>query len=195
MSKESETKNDKPKFTFYLNMHVLDKKQVIKTGVAQSSVPKFMTSFTTSLATSVVSDEMIINEITGEILKEFPGEMKKLGVMTRFEQVFTKSTLAVLKCELMSIDIPVALAAEKGEEAKKHWDNMIAAFKFFEMSDEEISSTVTEMEVDLMKEMPGEISNELKTEFKKNEIDVNVECKTEEEEATFLFDYMKTHLK
>lgn len=195
MSKESEAKKDKPKFTFYLNMHILDKKQVVKSGVAQSNVPKFMSSFTTSLASSVMSDEMIINEITGEILKEFPAEMEKLGVKTRFEQVFTKSTMAVLKCDFMSIDIPVALAAEKGDEAKKHWDNMINAFKFFEMSDEEISSTISEMETDLMKEMPGEISNELKTEFKKMEIDINVESKTEEEEATFLFEYMKTHLK
>eukprot|EP00560_Eucampia_antarctica_P004248 CAMPEP_0197833358 /NCGR_PEP_ID=MMETSP1437-20131217/18782_1 /TAXON_ID=49252 ORGANISM="Eucampia antarctica, Strain CCMP1452" /NCGR_SAMPLE_ID=MMETSP1437 /ASSEMBLY_ACC=CAM_ASM_001096 /LENGTH=207 /DNA_ID=CAMNT_0043437357 /DNA_START=50 /DNA_END=673 /DNA_ORIENTATION=+ len=184
-----------PKFSFYINIHVLDKKQLIKAAVDSSKmVPKFMSDFTASLGASVVSDESIIGQITDELLKEFPAEMEKAGVLTEFEQVFTKGTMAVLRCSIMSIDFAKAIRAEKGEEGIMHYQNMIDGMKYFDMSDDEIASTMGEVELDMLKEFPEEIGNELKAEFEKEGLKVNVECKTEEEQAKFLFDYMKEHM-
>merc|ERR1712071_641126 len=151
--------------------------------------------FTSALGAAVVSDKMVMGELTGELIKEFPKELANAGVTAEFEQVFSQGTMAVLKCELLDLDIEKAIQTEYQEEGMKHYNNLLAALRFFESTEEEIDEILKDLEMDLYKSFPEEIGNELTTEFEKEGLKVNCECKTEEEEAKFLFDYMKKHLK
>jgi len=197
-----------PKLTFYINIHVLNKKKLIQSalttkeetaGAAKESkgmaIPSFMGGFTAMLGAAVIPDATIIGEVTGELLKEFPKELERTGITAEFEQVFTKGTMAVLRCSIFDIDFETAIASEYKDEGMKHYQKLMAAMKFFDMSDAEIDSTLAELEHDILQDFPNEIANELRQEFENEGLEINVECKTEDDEGSYLFQYLQKHVQ
>lgn len=192
-----------PKLIFYINIHVLDKKKLISAalageessnGAGKKKKPSFMNNFTATLGAAVLSDATVVSQLTNELLKEFPNEMKQSGVDATFEQVFTRGAMAVLRCAIFNIDFETAIASEYKDEGMQHYQKLLAAMKFFDMSDIEIQSTLDELEADLLQTFPEEIANELKKEFEKQGMEINIDCKTEDEQGAYLFQYLKEKL-
>lgn len=184
---------EKPKMVFYMNMHLLNKDKVIEqymVSSAKTSIGKKFGAFTSGLASKMVSDETIINEIAQELLAEFPKEMESVGVKGKYEQVFTKGSFTVIQVKLFGVDLDKAVTSEFGGEGAKHYQNIISAMKFFEMSQEEIDTMIAELELDSMKEIPEEIAKEMKKEFLKEGLIMGVTCKVESEQGPYLFDYL-----
>ena len=187
---EDDNKKD-PRMTFYINIHVLDKKAVVKSAVQSSRfVPKWMQGFASSVGAKVLSDEEIIGEITDEIITSFPDELLESGVTTKFELCFSKGIFAVLKCTVLDLDIRTVLKTEMGDEAIVQYQNILSAMKYFEMSEEEVEEVSNDIENEVLDSFPLEIETEMKEEFAKEGIRCEVSCKREEEEANYLFDYM-----
>ena len=182
-----------PKMVFYMNMHLMNKDKVIEQYMVSSAKTKIGKSFgslTSGLASKMVSDETIINEIAKELLAGFPKEMESVGVKGTYEQVFTKGSFTVVQVKLFGIDLDKAVTSEFGGEGAKHYQNIMNAMKFFEMSQEEIDTMIAELEMDSMKEIPEEIGKEMKKEFLKEGLMMGVTCKLESEQGPFLFDYL-----
>lgn len=196
-NEDGESKNETvdPRLVFYINMHLLDKKEVIKSAVKSSRfVPKWLHGFASSIGANVLSDEEIVKEITDEIIQTFPAELEESGVTTNFELSFSKGIMAVLKCKVMDLDIRKVLEVEMGPESLTQFQNILDAMKYFQLDEEEVQLLVKEIEEEVLNDFPSEIETEMIQEFEKDGISCEVVCKREEEEANFLFDYMKKHM-
>ena len=122
-----------PASTFYVNLIVLNKDEVIEQQVNEKISGKGMMGglarkAATAVAKRAVRDEKVGAKVGSELVARVPGIIAEFGINVKLTQRYVGGPLVVLRCEINDADGRAILAKVKGEEAAQHFANMTDAF-------------------------------------------------------------------
>mmetsp|Transcript_36346 Transcript_36346/g.95842 ORF Transcript_36346/g.95842 Transcript_36346/m.95842 type:complete len:201 (+) Transcript_36346:87-689(+) len=182
--------------TFFLNMIVLNKDEVVEQQVSERMKGGGLgmglaRKAATAVAKRAVTDEKVGQKVGTELLSKLPGILAGLGINIKLTQRYVGGPLIVLRCEINEVDGASLVRKAKGEEAAQHFTNMTEAFTALgiEAGSQQVRSAVfTKTKDALMEKLSDVLPAKL---LEAAGVKVDAICNDEATEAEWFFSFIE----
>ena len=177
--------------TFYINLLLTNKKDVIKEQVSKR-VPHGVfglgRKLAASLATKVVSDAKFTRQIASKLASGIPEKLEIRDIRGEASVRFVKDNFAVVSCSIVSVDTLKLLGKRLDPDKMSKFNTMMSLLSSCGMRDSAEFALESQMvqiiEAKLREAMADEIMLKLKNE---GGVESHVELKSEAEQPGFFF--------
>jgi hypothetical protein len=173
---------------FYLNVLLLNKDQIVERSIGAKVGLGLFGKGLSGLASHVVSDETVLNQVVIELISKVKDATAAMGVTCLLEQCFQKGAFVVLKIKVERINLIDLILATKGQEYAGNFTKLLSSLHSLGLAETalpKIWEKVTNLvETRLMEQMQERIPLQL--------IEKGVQCKVDvvsaADQAGFFFD-------
>ena len=160
---------------FYLNVLLQNKDQIIERSIGAKVGHGFFGKGIAGLASHVVSDESVLNQIIVELIQKVKEATSSLGVTCSFQQCFQKGVFVVLKVKVEGINLIDLILATKGEEYTASFTRLLSSLHSLGLAETALpkiwDKVTNQVETRLMEQMQERIPLQL--------LDKGVQCKVD----------------
>ena len=179
--------------TFYLNVVVLNKDDVVKAKVQEkvgSGYFGLLGKLATSAATHAVSDDKFAATVASKLVETIPTKTQDLGITLSLTSVFQRGTYVVLKATISNINTPVLLTKTKGEEFAAKFAELQELLTFFQVSDAR-DGIETKIRGKVHDALLTKLEEQLPAKLQESgNVAVTVQAKRPAEQAQFFYDFL-----
>ena len=175
---------------FYLNLVLLNGNDVVKGKVAQKAGTGVFGKVLGGAAAKLITDESLLAKVTATLEEKLKQVTDELGLLLKFEKVFTKKCLTSFRVNLEEIDKATLLLRTKGEEFATAYSTMLGTL--VDLGLEEKLSIVDER---VNERVRSKLMEQLETQIPVKLAENGVRCKCSvlgaAEQADYFFDVLK----
>lgn len=181
--------------TFYLNVVVLNKDDVVKAKVQEKVGAGYfglLGKLATSAATHAVSDDKFAQTVASKLVETIPSKVQDLGITLELTTVFQRGTYVVLRAKIAAIDTPVLLAKTKGDDFATKFAQLLELLDFFQVTDAR-EGVETKIRGKVHEALLTKLEELLPAKLQESgNIAVSVTAKREVEQAEFFFAFLNS---
>lgn len=133
---------------FYVNVLLLNKDAIVAEQVAGKVGSGIFGRALSSVASSVVSDASVTQQVATELMEKIGAATAAMGIKTSFEQCFQQGAFVTLKARVLAIEMIELVLAAKGEEYASSFTRLLTSLTNLGLADTalpKIRTKITEM--------------------------------------------------
>ena len=133
---------------FYVNVLLLNKDAIVAEQVAGKVGSGIFGRALSSVASSVVSDASVTQQVAAELMEKISSTTAAMGIKTSFEQCFQQGAFVTLKARVLAIEMIELVLATKGEEYAASFTRLLTSLENLGLADTampKIRTRITEM--------------------------------------------------
>jgi len=172
---------------FYLNILLLNKDELIKGKVEGKAGSGFLGRAAATLASSVVSDETVINSLAATLIEKVETAVSEMGISAAVTKVFQKGCFVTFTVTVQDIDKLSLILAAKGAEFAADFSTLLVMLTRLGLSetalpkiDEKISNLVHTKLMERFQEM-------IPLKMSEQGLVVECNCSTSAAQAEYFF--------